>query len=45
MTFMLQKHTAFDPVLNELKDLIEQEGENKLLAANLNVQRLKEKLN
>ncbi|KQL52293.1 HAD family hydrolase [Heyndrickxia shackletonii] len=45
MTFMLQKHTAFDPVLNELKDLIEQEGENKLLAANIDIQRLKENLN
>ncbi len=42
MTFMLGKHTDFDPVLTELKNLIEQEGEQKLAAAGIDIKRLKQ---
>ncbi|MCR8842079.1 HD domain-containing protein [Paenibacillus sp. SC116] len=42
MTFMLGIHTDFDPVLTELKNLIEQEGEQKLIAAGINVEALKQ---
>ncbi|MBD8499242.1 HD domain-containing protein [Paenibacillus arenosi] len=42
MTFMLGKHTDFDPVLTALKNLIEQEGQQKLAAAGIDVERLKQ---
>ncbi|MGM9951314.1 MAG: HD family hydrolase [Lysinibacillus sp.] len=35
MTFMLGRHTDFDPVLSALKDLIEAEGEKKLADAGI----------
>ncbi len=35
MTFMLGKHTAFDPILEELKMLIEEEGAAKLKCAGI----------
>ena len=41
MTFMLGRHTDFDPVLSALKDLIEAEGEKKLLRAGIHTAHLK----
>lgn len=41
MTFMLNRHTDFDPVLTELKNLIEQEGEAKLITAGIDVAKMK----
>lgn len=41
MTFMLNQHTDFDPVLTELKNLIEQDGEAKLIAAGIDVAKMK----
>lgn len=43
MTYMLGKHTDFDPVLTELKDLIEAEGEQKLKEFGLDTEALKSK--
>ncbi|WP_068497077.1 HD domain-containing protein [Paenibacillus kribbensis] len=42
MTFMLGKHTDFDPVLSQLKELIEAEGEKKLMAAGIDPNNLKD---
>lgn len=45
MTFMLDKHTNFDPVLTELKELVEVEGEKKLQEAGIDTKAIKEKIN
>ena len=41
MTFMLGQYTSFDPALDELRKQIEEEGEKKLLAANIDTEALK----
>lgn len=38
MSFMMAKHTDFDQTLTQLKDLIEQEAENKLLQGGIDAQ-------
>ena len=38
---MLGQYTAFDPVLEQLKDLVEAEGERKLQQANIGTEPLK----
>jgi putative hydrolases of HD superfamily len=45
MTFMMDKHVGFDPVLQQFKDLIEEEGEKKLVQAGIAVENLKESIN
>jgi len=37
MSYMMDKHVLFDPVLKELKDQIENEAEEKMKAAGINV--------
>ncbi|WP_044354495.1 HD domain-containing protein [Paenibacillus sp. E194] len=37
MSFMMGKHTDFSPVLSQLKELIEEEAENKLRRAGIDV--------
>lgn len=44
MTFMLGKHTDFDPVLSAFKELIEAEGEKKLRDAGIDTSKLKNEL-
>ena len=41
MVFMLGQYTNFDPVLEQLKDLVEAEGERKLQQANIDTEPLK----
>ena len=41
MVFMLGQYTNFDPVLEQLKDLVEEEGERKLQQANIDTEPLK----
>lgn len=41
MTFMLGQYTDFDPALDELRKQVEEEGEKKLLAANIDTETLK----
>ncbi len=41
MVFMLGQYTDFDPVLEQLKDLVEAEGERKLQQANIDTEPLK----
>ncbi|HWI47653.1 MAG TPA: HD domain-containing protein [Rummeliibacillus sp.] len=43
MTFMLGKHTDFDPVLTEFKDLIEAEGEYKMHEAGFDTKAIRER--
>lgn len=43
MTYMLGKHTDFDPVLTELKDLIEADGIQKLKESGLDTDAIKSK--
>ncbi|MFD2628515.1 HD domain-containing protein [Oceanobacillus kapialis] len=42
MSFMLGKHTDFHPVLKELKDMIEDEAEKKMMAAGIQTAVLKQ---
>jgi putative hydrolases of HD superfamily len=44
MTFMMDKHVGFDPILKQFKDLIEEEGEKKLVQAGIAVKHLKESI-
>ncbi len=44
MTYMLGKHTDFDPVLTELKNLIEAEGIQKLEDSGLDIDAIKSKV-
>ncbi|GGE60332.1 HD domain-containing protein [Priestia taiwanensis] len=44
MTFMMDKHVAFDPVLQQFKGLIEVEGEKKLHKAGIDVENIKANL-
>jgi putative hydrolases of HD superfamily len=44
MSFNLGRHVEFDPVLETLKDLIQDEAEEKLVAAGVNVALLKDRL-
>ena len=41
MTFMLGKHTDFNPVLAAWKDLIEAEGEEKLYGVGIDTAQIK----
>ncbi|MCP3781464.1 HD domain-containing protein [Paenibacillus polymyxa] len=41
MTFMLGRHTDFDPVLSQLKEFIEDEGERKMKEAGINIDEIK----
>lgn len=41
MSFMMDKHTNFNPILTLLKDIIEEEAELKLIAAGIEVNELK----
>lgn len=41
MSFMMGKHTDFDPVLSELKRLIEEEAEMKMRSAGIQVDEIK----
>ena len=41
MVYMLGQHTDFDPALDELRQLVEEEGEKKLLAAAIDITKLK----
>ncbi|MGM9949225.1 MAG: HD domain-containing protein [Lysinibacillus sp.] len=41
MVFMLGQHTEFDPALDKLRHLVEEEGEKKLLAAAIDTTKLK----
>lgn len=43
MSFLLDKHTNFNQTLNLLKDIIEEEAESKLVAAGVEIEKLKEK--
>jgi len=42
MSFLLDKHTNFNQTLNLLKDIIEEEAESKLVAAGVEIEKLKE---
>lgn len=42
MTFQVAKHTNFDSFLSKLQKIIEQDGENKLLAAGIDVEACKQ---
>ena len=44
MTYMLGKHTDFDPVLTELKDLIEADGIKKIKESGLDTDTIKSKV-
>lgn len=43
MTFMLGRHTDFDPVLSHLKDLIQQEGDRKMQAGGIDTSVFKDR--
>ncbi|MDP4086948.1 MAG: HD domain-containing protein [Bacillota bacterium] len=44
MSFMMDKHVGFDPVLKELKDIIEEDAEIKLKRAGIDVGQLKKNM-
>ncbi|MCA1063300.1 HD domain-containing protein [Rossellomorea sp. AcN35-11] len=44
MSFMMDKHTEFDPVLFQLKGLIEEEAEEKLRNSGIHVDEIKKEL-
>ncbi|WP_456278681.1 HD domain-containing protein [Bacillus sp. AK128] len=44
MSFLLDKHVSFDPVLQQLKDLIETEAEMKMSSAGIDVKKIKDSI-